>query len=248
VSARILRTKAVGVVVPVHNEAALLGDALDALKVAFTHLRNTGIPSLLTLVFDSCDDKSVDVARQWTRGLSGRTALSVSAIISDARNVGVARSVGCAATLDHFHDQSPEHVWIATTDADSRVPRTWISEQIRHHEKGIDAWAGRVSLDGEGTRSDTLRRWQRAYDREIDPVHGASLGFNGAKYLAVGGFSPLETGEDRALLSALAASRATTHFDSSLRVLTSMRNQGRAPHGFAEAIHGFDSWLGAIAD
>jgi hypothetical protein len=75
VSARILRTKAVGVVVPVHNEAALLGDALDALKVAFTHLRNTGIPSLLTLVFDSCDDQergrstSVDEGTLRTNGV-----------------------------------------------------------------------------------------------------------------------------------------------------------------------------------
>jgi hypothetical protein len=91
------------------------------------------------------------------------------------------------------------------------------------------------------------KRSEREYDREAHPIHGANLGFNAAQYLAAGGFLPLETGEDRALLQALVDVGASTYFDSSLRVLTSARRRGHAPHGFAEAFHSFDAF-GAIAD
>jgi glycosyltransferase involved in cell wall biosynthesis len=245
---RTLRTKGLGVVVPVHNEEELLVDALDALKAAFDDIRDAHIPSQLVLVFDSCRDASVNVAREWTRGLPSHTVLGVSAINFDARNVGVARRQGCAAVLDHWEEQNPEHIWIATTDADSRVPRDWLREQVQHHERGKDVWAGRVAVKSDGEGAEIVRRWQRAYDREAYPIHGASLGFNAAKYLAAGGFSPLETGEDRALLRALEKSGAATYFDPSLRVLTSARRRGHAPHGFAEAFHSFDTVLGAIAD
>jgi len=242
------RTRALGVVVPVHDEEELLGGALDALATAFIDVRDVHIPSHLVLVFDSCRDSSVEVARRWAKNLSRKNDFGVSAITCDERNVGAVRRVGCATVLNHWRDQSPEYVWIATTDADSRVPRNWLREQLRHHEKGHDVWAGRVAVESAGDGGETLRRWQREYDREAHPIHGASLGFNGAKYLAAGGFPPLETGEDRALLGALTESGAATYFDSSLRVLTSGRRRGHAPHGFAEALHNFDTTLGAIAD
>lgn len=242
------RTKALGVVVPVHDEEQLLGGALEALGAAFADVRDPQLPVRLVLVFDSCRDASVDVARRWENSFALPRALGVSAIMSDSRNVGAARRRGCAAVLDHWQDLSPEHVWIATTDADSRVPRAWLRQQLDHHETGTDVWAGRVALQVEGVARETLRRWQREYDREAYPIHGASLGFNGAYYLSAGGFLPLETGEDRALLQALVESGATTHFESSLRVTTSARRRGRAPHGFAETLHLFDPVLDAIAD
>jgi glycosyltransferase involved in cell wall biosynthesis len=244
----LIRTKALGVVIPVHNEEQLLGGALDALGAAFAEVRDISLPSHLVLVFDSCRDESVDVARRWEQTLSKRSALSVSAITSDARNVGVARRLGSAAVLDHWKDLSPENVWIATTDADSRVPRAWLREQLHHHEAGTDVWAGRVAVQADVEALETQKRWQRAYDREAYPIHGASLGFNGAKYLSAGGFLPIETGEDRALLCALVDCGATTHFESSLRVLTSARRRGHAPHGFAETFHRFDPVLDAISD
>jgi len=242
------RTKALGVVVPVHNEAELLARALRALELAFAHVRDAQIPSRLVLVFDSCRDESVAVAKEWIENRSRRRVFGVSAITCDDRNVGSARRLGCASLLDHWEDQSADRIWIATTDADSQVPRTWLREQLRHHEEGVDVWAGRVAVaKGEG-HAETMSRWQREYDREVHPIHGASLGFNGAQYLAAGGFPPLATGEDRALLQSLTDVGARTFFDSSLSVLTSARPGGHAPHGFAEAFHRFDSVLGAIAD
>jgi glycosyltransferase involved in cell wall biosynthesis len=243
-----IRTKALGVVIPVHNEEQLLGGTLDALGAAFDEVRDRRLSLHLVLVFDSCRDASLDVARRWEKSVFRRSALSVSAITADARSVGVARRLGCVAVLDHWADLSPEHVWIATTDADSRVPRAWLREQLEHHEAGSDVWAGRVAVQVEGECRETLKRWQREYDREAYPIHGASLGFNGAKYLTAGGFLPLETGEDRALVYALVESGATTHFESSLRVVTSARRRGHAPHGFAETFHLFNPILDAIAD
>jgi glycosyltransferase involved in cell wall biosynthesis len=58
-----------GVVVPVHNEEQLLAGALDAIEAAFVDVRDTRIASHLVLVFDSCCDTSVDVARKWAGDL-----------------------------------------------------------------------------------------------------------------------------------------------------------------------------------
>jgi glycosyltransferase involved in cell wall biosynthesis len=242
------RTKALGVVVPIHDEEDLLSDALEALGATFADVRDARVPSHLVLVFDSCRDASVDVATRWAKSLPRLEPLTMSALTLDARNVGVARRLGCAAVLEHWENHRPENVWIATTDADSRVPQNWLREQVRRHDRGTDVWAGRVSVRDEGVSHETARRWQREYDREAQPIHGASLGFNGAKYLAAGGFSSLETGEDRALMQRLVEAGATTHFDSALRVETSARRWGHAPHGFAEAFHSFDEVFGAIAD
>ena len=244
----LIRSKALGVVIPVHNEEQLLGGALDALGAAFAEVRDTRLPLHLALVFDSCRDASRDVARRWEQSFSRVSALSVSTIATEARNVGVARRLGSAAVLEHWDGLSPENIWIATTDADSRVPRAWLREQLRRHEAGTDVWAGRVAVQVDGEVRETMKRWQREYDHEAYPIHGASLGFNGAKYLMGGGFLPLETGEDRALLYAMVESGATAHFESSLRVVTSARRRGHAPHGFAETFHGYDTAFGAIAD
>lgn len=239
------RTRNLGVVVPIHDEEELLGGALNALGAALGDIRGAQIPAHVALVFDSCRDASVPIAHKWIESHSRRAPFTVSIVTSAARNVGVARRLGCAAVLDHWKEQSPEYVWIATTDADSRVPRAWLREQVRCHERGCDVWAGRVAVKGD---SDAVRRWQSEYDREAHPVHGASLGFNAANYLGAGGFPSLETGEDRALVSALAQSGAAVCFDSSHRVLTSARPGGRAPHGFAEALRRFDTIYGASAD
>ena len=75
------------------------------------------------------------------------------------------------------------------------------------------------------------------------PIHGANLGFNAQKYLSVGGFRSIPTGEDRALVSDLIASGAKAHFDSSVRVMTSDRRQARAPDGFASVLTRLDSSL-----
>jgi hypothetical protein len=70
-------------------------------------------------------------------------------------------------------------------------------------------------------------------------VHGANFGIRGDAYLGLGGWPTLVTGEDAEL--ARRAAR-TGHLrisrSASIPVVTSVRPDGRAPHGFASYLHG----------
>jgi hypothetical protein len=246
---RASRTRALGVVVPVHNEAELLGEALSALSESFAALRDASILTHLIVVLDACRDNSAGVTQEWLERTACRSSLAVSAISCEANNVGIARDLGCNAVLNCWREIEPSSIWIATTDADSRVPRAWLRAQVRHHDAGVDVWAGRVSVyDSEPLHREMVSRWQREYEAEREPIHGASLGFSAEKYVLAGGFPPLATGEDRALFYGLVESGARAYFDSSHRVVTSARRRARAPHGFAETLHEFGFAGGVIAD
>jgi len=232
------RTLAVGVVMPVHNEQELLGKALASLSNAFGGLIHGSLLLRAALVMDACTDDSEEIASEWITALSRcRHPLVVTLITSSAHNVGRARALGCAVLLKQWSRIDPARIWLATTDADSRVPRDWLTTQLARHEAGVDQWYGRVSVtDWSEYSGDVRSRWQHEYERESQPIHGANLGFNAGTYLAVGGFEPLDTGEDRALHRALVIKGALSHFDSAVRVVTSARRQARAPLGFAHAL------------
>lgn len=108
-------TRAVGVVVPIHNEEEHLVGSLRALVVAIGHLPRC-IDHQVALVLDRCIDRSTQIARDWARD---RNVLLIHRALG---NVGAARRLGCdrlLATWPHLH---PNRVWLATTDADSTVP------------------------------------------------------------------------------------------------------------------------------
>jgi hypothetical protein len=238
------RTYAVGVTIPVNNEEALLGEALAALEACLEEIASDDLQVGVAVVLDSCSDASGDIARRWKYGVESKSRLGVTLVECDAHSAGRARALGCVALLDQFHDVSDERIWLATTDADSRVPRNWLHAQINEHEHGADVWAGRVSVAEWSTkRAHVARTWQWAYDHERHPIHGANLGFNAEQYLLVGGFQSLVTGEDRALLAALTQQGAVAHFDSSTQVVTSDRRIARAPDGFASVLIALDHSL-----
>ncbi len=66
----VVRTKAVGVVVPVHNEEELLGPALGAIECAFSEVMHRGIEGRTAIVLDGCSDNSATIARHWARSLA----------------------------------------------------------------------------------------------------------------------------------------------------------------------------------
>jgi hypothetical protein len=240
-----VKTKAVGVVLPVHDEEELLADALDAIDQAFAQIADTGIECRTVVVLDSCGDASAAISRRWVRELARRGGRHQAVVKrSRAAGVGSARRAGASALLRPWSRLDPHHIWLATTDADSRVPRGWLSAQLVAHECGADLWAGRVDVDewsqyGRATSS----RWQTSYDREKTPVHGASLGFNAKMYLRVGGFTAVVTGEDRALYRAIVERGGSVCEDSEVRVITSGRRVARAPKGFAAALTALDASL-----
>lgn len=227
-----------GVVMPIHDEEELIGAALSSLEYAMAALSKWELELRVIVVLDACTDASAQLVEDWKQSLRRkRNPLEVSVTSCDRRNVGFARKLGCEKVLEHWADINSTRIWLATTDADSRVPKEWLRTQVLQHEAGVDLWCGRVSvLDWSSYRNATGSRWRSQYELEPHPVHGTSLGFNAEIYQAAGGFSPLRTGEDRALRRALVAKGAVVNYDLSARVVTSARRNARAPLGFANAL------------
>jgi cellulose synthase/poly-beta-1,6-N-acetylglucosamine synthase-like glycosyltransferase len=233
------RTLAVGVVLPVHNEEELVQQALSSLNDAFAELKERELDLRIVVVLDNCCDNSLTIVEEWVR-MQSRTTNSVptTLVACEANNVGIARGLGCTTLLEQFEHLDPGNIWIATTDADSRVPDDWLRMQVLQHESGVDLWCGRVAVGDWSSRGDgTAARWQHEYEVESHPIHGTNLGFNAQTYLAAGGFNPSQVSEDRELCAAIEARGAVIHFDSSVRVVTSARRDARSPLGFAHALN-----------
>jgi len=67
-------------------------------------------------------------------------------------------------------------------------------------------------------------------------VHGANLGIRASAYLAAGGFMPLRTAEDHALVAAAARAGCSVLRADDFTVQTSARRQARAPLGFSHLL------------
>jgi hypothetical protein len=239
---RLQRTVALGVVIPAKNEEDSLGEALYSLERSFAVVADGDIVLRAAVLLDSCRDASAALANEWKRVMEKRWRMRVIVLDCVTKNVGHARGLGCDALLDDLKEVAPEFIWLATTDADSQVPAQWLHVQVKLHERGMDMWAGRVAVSNWAHhRREVAAWWQKEYDREVHPIHGANLGFNAQKYLAVGGFRSIPTGEDRALVSDFVEHGAKVHFDSSVRVITSDRRESRAPDGFASVLNRLDS-------
>ncbi len=230
--------EAVGVVMPVHNEERVLRSALTALEIALAHRALMGVTCRAAIVLDSCDDGTAGIAEVWHRHLESLNRGALALVIPcRSRNVGEARRVGCRALLDAFVSRDPRRVWLATTDADSEVPSDWLAVQLARHEQGFDFWAGRVAVnDWSARHPHTARAWTRRYSAEVTPIHGANLGVSASAYLDAGGFSPLRTGEDRAFHDAITSGDGVACYDHLAPVVTSARNDARAPSGFGHAL------------
>ena len=220
--------RAVGVVVPVHDEEDRLRAALEAIEVA-VHALPAGIACRVAVVLDHCRDGSAAIARSW----GGRTGALVTS--RECRSVGAARRAGSRALLSLWPEMHPAEIWIATTDADSRVPPNWLTVQLEAHASGADLWAGRVRVLEE---SAVVERWREAYDTQRDPVHGANMGFSATLYRHIGGFGRLRSGEDRDLHRRAVAAGFQVAHDRRAAVTTSSRRRGRAPGGFAGVLGG----------
>ena len=105
----VVRTKAVGVVVPVHNEEELLGPALGAIECAFSEVMHRGIEGRTAIVLDGCSDNSATIARHWARSLARRKVPHQSVVVLPRRAacVGEARRLGAAALLRKWRRLSP---------------------------------------------------------------------------------------------------------------------------------------------
>jgi len=225
--------EAIAVVVPARNEEDSIGACIAALEKAQAYVAQR-VETFLVLVLDGCSDRSGAMAARWLA--QPHRVLEVS-----YRNVGKARAHGARVALERFAAFDPRRVWLATTDADSRVSRHWLADHIAAANRGADALAGTVRVeDWRGFSRAQVQAFQRFYaaresaETEAHPhVHGANLGVRADAYLEVGGFAALTTGEDHALWNAVRGRGRRMVSARSVEVATSGRLHARAPNGFA---------------
>ena len=213
-----------GVVVPAHNEEAAIGACLESIQAAARSPQLNAEPVLIVVALDDCSDRTGQIARLW-----GAVTLTVQ-----ARNVGIARACGAR------HAVTAGARWLAFTDADSVVAPDWLSAQLRQRS---DAVCGTIEVRDWGHYGDEVRRHHLQHYQDSDGhrhVHGANLGVTTAAYQLVGGFKPLVSSEDVALVDALQTSGASIVWSAAPRVVTSARRAYRAPGGFGETLARID--------
>jgi cellulose synthase/poly-beta-1,6-N-acetylglucosamine synthase-like glycosyltransferase len=221
------------VVVPARDEEALVVGCLTALRRAIDAARPHVARVDTVLVADRCRDATVELATLATAGW-GRV------IEVDAGSAGAARAAGVADVLAR-HAGRRDRLWLANTDADTRVPPDWLARQLESARGGAVGVAGVVVVDSFAEHPDHVRgRWAQLYCGSDDVphphVHGANLGVRADAYLEVGGFDAGPAGEDHRLWSALLVAGHSTESPRSLSVVTSGRAASRAAGGFADRL------------
>ncbi len=212
----------IGVIIPVHNEEALLGNCLMAVKRAAAHPGLNGETVHILVVLDSCTDASAHIALQY----------DVATLAVDARNVGEARLQGIRLMLDQGAR------WLACTDADSEVAEDWLVAQL---SQDTDVVCGTVQIENWGGIPEEIQ--EIYYDSYHDGdghrhIHGANLGFSALAYTRAGGFQPLEVNEDVALVARFQQTGASIAWTATPKVTTSARLEVRMAGGFADYLRG----------
>lgn len=214
------------VVIPVHDEEALLNACLSSVCDAADAARPAVADVAVHVVLDACTDASEQIAADFP----------VAVHTVDACSVGVARSVGVQAVLRQFAGVPAERMWIAHTDADSAVPRHWLTHQLALAGNGADVIVGTVRPDFRDLSEAQIAAWQARYTPGIanGHVHGANLGTRASSLIEVGGFPPIPAHEDVRLVEQMRRCGAKIIASDDAWVLTSGRQYGRATGGYAD--------------
>ncbi len=220
------------VLIPARNEEQLLPRCLSSVL----HARKMLPPEVtcdIVVTVDASTDRTACIAQKMLAEYG-------TIVITDAGIVGSARAAAARTALERY--QGPISLcWLAHTDADCMVPEDWLVRQLLLAEDGIEAIAGTVAVDTFREHNpDVEQRFHKSYPVQADGrhlhVHGANLGVRADLYGQAGGWAELATAEDHDLwhrLHLVGCSRIST---ATIRVITSGRRIGRAPHEFAETL------------
>ena len=224
---------AVGVVIPARNEEGSIVACLDSTCNALDACSEVDA-SWVVVVADCCNDRTAELALE---RLHGRGTV----IECSAASPGSARQRGAAEVLAHFAGRSLTQVWIANTDADSRVSMDWVSQQLWLAGRRFCGVAGVVRVNSiEGQDAAVVHELLADYTTHEDGthphVHGANLGIRADAYVDAGGWSKLTVAEDHCLWSRVRTRGWPTIAAVSSVVFTSGRLHGRAVGGFADGL------------
>lgn len=219
----------VAVVVPVHNEEDLLPGCLHALTETAADVRqqHPQVDVRVLCVLDTCTDRSPEIVAA-TPG--------IVSLVTTAGTVGQARAEGVCEARRQLSQLPEEALWIACTDADTRVPRNWLATHVELADLGADLLVGTVEPDPSDLDPQVLASWWERQDlTEGHPhIHGANLGFRYTVYEQVGGFGPASAHEDVLFVHAVRQLGVDVRATIRTHVVTSGRLTGRAPEGFAD--------------
>lgn len=210
----------IGVVIPAHDEAALIVACLRSVDRAAAYMKAVGVDVTIHVVCDACSDGTA------THVL----ARGIQPLMANLRNVGAARAIGATAALAAGAE------WLAFTDADTEVSATWLLDQIALR---ADAVCGTIDVANWGTYGARMHEHFGLTYRDVDGhrhIHGANFGISAAAYRATGGFKSLASHEDVALVQALIGGCFNIAWSAVPRVTTSARADYRAPGGFGATL------------
>ncbi|RKQ33731.1 glycosyltransferase [Kocuria tytonis] len=224
------------VVVPACNEEERVGRCTASVAAAVTALHGAAgqdAPTVtVVLAADSCTDRTVERARAaWAASGLPEGAARLEVFAGRWCSAGGAR----AAAAHHALTAGRHPEWLASTDADTAVPRNWLAYQVERAAHGVDAILGTVEPDPVECPEAVYRLWQREHTlAEGHPhIHAANMGVRAALYERVGGYPPVACSEDEALVAGLRAAGARIEATDRIRAITSGRLEGRAELGFA---------------
>lgn len=219
-------------VIPARNEEELIAECLESVLKASRNLLKLATFEILVGV-DSSQDKTAKIAQT----IIGKNGVVIEL---NERNVGSVRRIISSRAIAPYLKRLSS-CWIANTDADSIVPDSWLTHQLHHASNDILAIAGIIDVGSFSEYppeiEDIFRLSYTLNDDGSHPhIHGANFGVRADAYVEAGGWPAIKTSEDHALWHALTQLGVSKISDSSLKVLTSGRRNGRAPNGFATAL------------
>ncbi|WP_375465136.1 glycosyltransferase [uncultured Methylobacterium sp.] len=213
-------------------------------------------PLRVVIVANNCTDGTIDAVRAMeAAGETGTLAIRlIEADLAPAQaHAGTARRMALDAGSAWLEAEGFPDGTLLTTDADARVPRSWIAANLRALA-GAEIVGGRLVLDPEDAPDAVLadlharieRYWTcvRAVEDALDPPPhdpaprhgdhtGASLALTASLYRRVGGLPPLPRGEDNALVARVRRAGGRLRHCPDVSVLVSDRAAGRADGGMA---------------
>lgn len=218
----------IAVLIPAHNEQALIGRCLASVLAAATHPGLQGEPVRVIVALDRCTDATQAVAEDF----------GVDLVHLESGNVGLARAAAASRAMQLGAR------WLATTDADTSVPADWLAAQLA---TGADVFCGVVEVDDWEDYAPEMRTAFVGVESVKDGhphIHGANMGVSSGFYARCGGFQSLAVSEDVALIDALVLSQARIARLARPVVLTSARRVARARGGFSDYLKDMERQLG----